>query len=143
MLTLFNFFFFCSSFASQLNHLTNRLDHLEHSLKKDMRTILDILHQQQQINFQQHHHQQQQQQQQQGAGTSGGNGGGVAGVKQTQVGHIGVSGASAKSYQPSESEMSFELATGGPMSGQSSVQQRNVHRSVSQPETANEKGLLR
>uniref|UniRef100_A0A336LKW6 CSON009168 protein n=1 Tax=Culicoides sonorensis TaxID=179676 RepID=A0A336LKW6_CULSO len=124
-----------SSFTTQLSHLTNRLDHLEHSLRKDMRTILDILHQQQQqqmLHFQQ-------QQQHSTLGSSLKNvGGGASGTTQQ----------AKSSYQPSESEISFELATGGGTGGslqpgQASSGQRNVHRSVSQPETANEKGLLR
>lgn len=128
--------------------MTNRLDHLEHSLRKDMRTILDILHQQQQQ--QMLHFQQQQQQSALGSSLN------KVGQQQAQI-----TGSSAtqqpqqqqqqqvkSSYQPSESEMSFELATGGAggsiLSGQAgSSGQRNVHRSVSQPETANEKGLLR
>lgn len=119
-----------SSFTTQLSHLTNRLDHLEHSLRKDMRTILDILHQQQQ---------------QSALGSSK--------VGQSLQPPTGSSGTQQQtqvksSYQPSESEMSFEIATGGAggsiQSGQAgSSVQRNVHRSVSQPETASEKGLLR
>lgn len=67
--------------------------------------------------------------------TGGGGGGGS-----------GTAGASKPSYQPSESEISFELAAGGLGSGlpRSSEQPRSsVHRSTSQPETVNEKGLLR
>lgn len=135
---------FDSSFTTQLSHLTNRLDHLEHSLRKDMRTILDILHQQQQ---QQVLHFQQQSAlgsslnkvgQQQPPITTTTSGTVVSGTQQQQP-------QVKSSYQPSESEMSFELAAGGSIqSGQaSSSGQRNVHRSVSQPETANEKGLLR
>lgn len=97
--------------------MTSRLDHLEHSLKKDIRSILDILHQQQkqytaqQVSTLQTH--------------------GLNSQHRPNV---------SKPYQPSESEMSFELASGGILSEQ---QPRNVHRSSSQPETACEKGLLR
>lgn len=43
-----------SSITNQISDLTVRIDHLELSLKKDIGTILDILHQQQQFQF---HHQ--------------------------------------------------------------------------------------
>lgn len=126
--------------------MTNRLDHLEHSLRKDMRTILDILHQQQQQ--QALHFQQQQQQSVLGSSKVGQTLQPPIGSSETQQQQQLQQPQVKSSYQPSESEMSFEMATGGAggsvLSGQaSSSGQRNVHRSVSQPETANEKGLLR
>lgn len=126
--------------------MTNRLDHLEHSLRKDMRTILDILHQQQQQ--QALHFQQQQQQSVLGSSKVGQTLQPPIGSSETQQQQQLQQPQVKSSYQPSESEMSFEMATGGAggsvQSGQaSSSGQRNVHRSVSQPETANEKGLLR
>ncbi|XP_037044047.1 potassium voltage-gated channel subfamily H member 6 isoform X7 [Bradysia coprophila] len=42
-----------SSITNQISDLTVRIDHLELSLKKDIGTILDILHQQQQFQFHQ------------------------------------------------------------------------------------------
>lgn len=126
--------------------MTNRLDHLEHSLRKDMRTILDILHQQQQQ--QALHFQQQQQQSVLGSSKVGQTLQPPIGSSETQQQQQLQQPQVKSSYQPSESEISFEMATGGAggsvQSGQaSSSGQRNVHRSVSQPETANEKGLLR
>ena len=38
-------------FTNQMSDLTNRIDVMETSLKKDIRTILNILHQQQQMQF--------------------------------------------------------------------------------------------
>ncbi|XP_039438497.1 potassium voltage-gated channel subfamily H member 2-like isoform X10 [Culex pipiens pallens] len=141
-----------SSVTNQLSALTIRLDNLEGSLKKDIRTILDLLHQQQQQMHQQHQLQQMQMQQ---------------------------SGKTAmSSYQPSESDFSFDMCgsgvggTGGGDSGaamarsqhqqqhshqhqhqhqqqqqQQQMQQRasgtSVQRSVSQPECANEKSLFK
>lgn len=40
--------------------MTSRLDHLETSLRKDIHSILDLLHQQQQVQLQMHSHQSQQ-----------------------------------------------------------------------------------
>ncbi|XP_021695942.1 potassium voltage-gated channel subfamily H member 7 isoform X6 [Aedes aegypti] len=116
--------------TNQLSDLTIRLDNLEGSLRKDIRTILDILHQQQQMQLQFHHqqlHQQQQQMQQSGK-------------------------TAMSSYQPSESDFSFDMcaAAGDAPSGSlakhggpTSQQRTNVQRSVSQPECANEKSLFK
>ncbi|XP_058836587.1 potassium voltage-gated channel subfamily H member 7 isoform X8 [Topomyia yanbarensis] len=120
------------SVPNQLSDLTIRLDSLEGSLKKDIRTILDILHQQQQMQLQFHQQQLQHQQQQ-----------------LQQSGKTGMS-----SYQPSESDFSFDMCVGVGVSGageqassmakQQQAQQRtNVQRSVSQPECANEKSLFK
>lgn len=38
--------------TNQIHELTTRIDNLETTLKKDVRTILDILHQQQQVQMQ-------------------------------------------------------------------------------------------
>lgn len=38
--------------TNQIHELTTRIDNLESTLKKDVRTILDILHQQQQVQMQ-------------------------------------------------------------------------------------------
>ncbi|XP_055530031.1 potassium voltage-gated channel subfamily H member 2 isoform X11 [Wyeomyia smithii] len=118
------------SLSNQLSDLTIRLDNLEGSLKKDIRTILDILHQQQQMQLQFHHQQLQHQQQQ-----------------MQQSGKTGMS-----SYQPSESDFSFDMCggvsgvgdPGSSMAKHQQAQQRtNVQRSVSQPECANEKSLFK
>ncbi|XP_058465405.1 potassium voltage-gated channel subfamily H member 6 isoform X5 [Malaya genurostris] len=120
------------SVTNQLSDLTIRLDNLEGSLKKDIRTILDILHQQQQMQFQFHQQQLQNQQQQ-----------------LQQSGKTGMS-----SYQPSESDFSFDMCVGVGVSGtgdpvgsmakhQQAQQRTNVQRSVSQPECANEKSLFK
>nr|XP_019553866.2 potassium voltage-gated channel subfamily H member 2 isoform X2 [Aedes albopictus] len=123
------------SLTNQLSDLTIRLDNLEGSLRKDIRTILDILHQQQQMQLQFHHqqlHHQQQQMQQSGK-------------------------TAMSSYQPSESDFSFDMCTaagdatsgggGGGMAkhggGPSAQQRTNVQRSVSQPECAAEKSLFK
>ncbi|XP_055611217.1 uncharacterized protein LOC129757875 isoform X9 [Uranotaenia lowii] len=137
------------SVTNQLSDLTIRLDNLEGSLKKDIRTILDILHQQQQMQLQ--FHQQQLQHQHQ---------------MQQQAGKTALS-----SYQPSESDFSFDMCPmmgpgdavissggvvgmmvpaggmgpgGSGMAKLAQAQQRtNVQRSVSQPECANEKSLFK
>ncbi|XP_055686289.1 potassium voltage-gated channel unc-103 isoform X11 [Lutzomyia longipalpis] len=105
-----------SSLANQLNEITQRIDGLETTLRKDVRTILDILHQQQQIQMQI------QLQQQQSA------------TKQ----------AMTTSYQPSESDFSFDMCTAADKASAASQTPRgNVQRSVSQPECANEKSLFK
>lgn len=88
---------------------------MESTLKTDIRTILDILHQQQQTQIQM------QQQQSQQLNLSG-----------KQIG--------ATPYQPSDSEFSFDLCG----ISNNEKQRMNVQRSISQPEcTNNEKSLLR
>lgn len=129
-----------SSIVNQIGDLTVRIDHLEMNLKKDIGTILDILHQQQQLQFQQFQHQQ-----------------AAAAGKQL-----------ANLYQPSESDFSFDLAAAnamldtGPVCGVgggvgdgrqesvgvglSSVRGASVQRSISQPETCTnevDKSLLK
>lgn len=105
---------------------------MESSLKQDVRTILDILHQQQQQMLQ---HQQLQQQHQQHSEDSQQQPSG----KQTFM--------MTSSYQPSESDFSFDLfgAEKRPQQKQS-ASTTNVHRSISQPEctnTSQDKSLLR
>ncbi|XP_065086185.1 potassium voltage-gated channel subfamily H member 2 isoform X2 [Ochlerotatus camptorhynchus] len=119
-----------SSLTNQLSDLTIRLDSLEGSLRKDIRTILDILHQQQQMQLQFHHqqlHHQQQQMQQSGK-------------------------TAMSSYQPSESDFSFDMCAGAGDAASGSIAKHgglapqlrtNVQRSVSQPECANEKSLFK
>lgn len=127
------FFSLHSTISNKINDLSSRIDNLETTLKKDIRTILDILHQQQQVQL---HMQQQQQlhlQQQQFSGrgvatTSSGGGGGNGG-----------GAAAGTPYQPSDSEFSFDLCG---ISG-NERQRSNVQRSISQPECANEKSLLK
>ncbi|XP_059615567.1 potassium voltage-gated channel subfamily H member 6 [Phlebotomus argentipes] len=98
-----------TSLANQLNEITQRIDGLEMTLRKDIRTILDILHQQQQIQIQ-------------------------AAAKQ----------AMTTSYQPSESDFSFDMCTAADKASATSQTPRsNVQRSVSQPECANEKSLFK
>ncbi|XP_055631731.1 potassium voltage-gated channel subfamily H member 6 isoform X3 [Toxorhynchites rutilus septentrionalis] len=117
------------SITNQLSDLTIRLDNLEGSLKKDIRTILDILHQQQQMQLQFHQQQLQHQQHQ---------------MQMQQSGKTAMS-----SYQPSESDFSFDMCggtgdAGSSMAKHQQAQQRtNVQRSVSQPECANEKSLFK
>ncbi|CAG9800325.1 unnamed protein product [Chironomus riparius] len=122
---------------NQLAEMTSRIDNLETTLRKDIHSILDLLHQQQQIQLQMHHQQMQQQAQ-----------------SQTHI-----SGRPAASYQPSErSDFSFDnLSTTTDNNVQSKQPQslpppqqphqsqasRNVQRSVSQPECANEKSLFK
>lgn len=56
---------------NQLIEMTSRIDNLESSLRKDIHSILDLLHQQQQIQLQMHHQQLQQQAQSQTTHISG------------------------------------------------------------------------
>jgi trehalose/maltose hydrolase-like predicted phosphorylase len=136
--------FISRSVTHQLHDLSTRFDILETSLKKDVRTILDILHQQQQMQLQlqqqQHQHLQHQQLQQQ--------------PQHPQHSHQQQTGKPTTSYQPSESEFSFDnMSTiGGASStidkqqphGQQQQQRGIVQRSVSQPECTNEsKSLFR
>lgn len=118
---------------NQISDLTVRIDHLEMNLKKDIGTILDILHQQQQLQLQQFQHQQ-----------------AAAAGKEL-----------ANLYQPSESDFSFDLAAANAMldpvggidgrqenisGGVSSVRGASVQRSISQPETCSnevDKSLLK
>lgn len=85
-----------SSIKNQIGELTQRIDTLETNLHKDIRTILDILHQQQQMQLtlhqQQLQHQLEQQQQLQ---------------HQQQL--LASKQQLATSYQPSESDFSFDL----------------------------------
>lgn len=106
--------------------LAGRIDTMETSLKQDIRTILDILHQQQQHQQQHLQHQPEHSQKQ-------------PSDKQTFM--------MTSSYQPSESDFSFDL-----FGLDKRPQQRitssatNVHRSISQPEctnTSQDKSLLR
>lgn len=114
----------------QLNELSSRLDNLEVSLKKDIHTILDLLHQQQQMQL--HMHQQQQ------------------GHQEHQHSQQQPTGK-PNSYQPSESDFSFDnLSTttdnNNPHSQPASVQpttQRNVQRSISEPEYTTNRSLFR
>lgn len=100
---------------------------METSLKQDVRTILDILHQQQQQMFQPHQQQHQEHSQQQPSG------------KQTFM--------MTPSYQPSESDFSFDLFGVDKRPQQrNTMSTANVHRSISQPEctnTSQDKSLLR
>ncbi|XP_070497645.1 voltage-gated inwardly rectifying potassium channel KCNH6 isoform X5 [Chironomus tepperi] len=127
---------------NQLAEMVLRIDNLETSLRKDIHSILDLLHQQQQIQLQMHHQQLQQQAQ-----------------SQTHIsGSTNESYRPAASYQPSErSDFSFDnLSTTTDNNVQSKQPQslpppqphqsqpsRNVQRSVSQPECANEKSLFK
>ncbi|XP_055700968.1 potassium voltage-gated channel subfamily H member 6 isoform X3 [Phlebotomus papatasi] len=105
-----------TSLANQLNEITQRIDGLEVTLRKDIRTILDILHQQQQIQMQIQLQQQQ------------------AAAKQ----------AMTTSYQPSESDFSFDMCTAADKApGPAQSPRSNVQRSVSQPECTNEKSLFK
>ena len=45
----------CSIIKSQLLEMSSRLDNLESSLRKDIHSILDLLHQQQQVQLQMQH----------------------------------------------------------------------------------------
>ncbi|XP_040175831.1 potassium voltage-gated channel subfamily H member 7 isoform X1 [Anopheles arabiensis] len=118
--------------AHQLSELTNRIGVLESSLKHDIRTILEILHQQQQMQMQiqqqQHSFAQQQQQ-----------------MHQMHIGKTAMS-----SYQPSESDFSFDMC-GPPMDCRevkhqqppSSQHRIHVARSVSQPECTDDRSLFK
>uniref|UniRef100_A0A453Z1J4 Cyclic nucleotide-binding domain-containing protein n=1 Tax=Anopheles merus TaxID=30066 RepID=A0A453Z1J4_ANOME len=118
--------------AHQLSELTNRIGILETSLKHDIRTILEILHQQQQMQMQiqqqQHSFAQQQQQ-----------------MHQMHTGKTAMS-----SYQPSESDFSFDMC-GPPMDCRevkhqqppSSQHRIHVARSVSQPECTDDRSLFK
>uniref|UniRef100_A0A182XZC0 Uncharacterized protein n=2 Tax=Anopheles stephensi TaxID=30069 RepID=A0A182XZC0_ANOST len=116
----------------QLSELTDRIGNLESSLKHDIRTILEILHQQQQLQMQiqqqQHTFAQQHQQ-----------------MHQMHTGKTAMS-----SYQPSESDFSFDMC-GAPMDPRDvkhqqppSAQHRiHVARSVSQPECSDDRSLFK
>lgn len=123
----------------QITELTTRLDNMEIGIKKDIRNILDILQQQQQTQMmlQKLPHSQTEDQKLQ---------------QQTQKSASGKQiNLLTSSYQPSESEFSFDLF--GQQRQQPHLEQRaasantsQVHRSISQPEctnTAAEKSLLR
>lgn len=111
-----------SSINSKITDLTTRIDNLETTLKKDIRTILDILHQQQQVQLQMQQQQLYQQQQQPQLPPQ------YPGKQQAET-----------SFQPSDSEFSFDLCG----ISINDNKQRNVQRSISQPEGTNEKSLLR
>ncbi|XP_049543348.1 potassium voltage-gated channel subfamily H member 6 isoform X1 [Anopheles darlingi] len=147
--------------TNKLTELTGRVESLEVSLRNDMRTILDILHQQQQ---QHHQHQQQQQHpqphlQQHHQPTHY-----ALQHQQMQQGHHGK--MTLPSYQPSESEFSFDMCTPiDPREVQQQQQQQHhqqlqqhtyhappsssqhhrmhVHRSVSQPECTDDRSLFK
>ncbi|XP_058064416.1 potassium voltage-gated channel subfamily H member 7 [Anopheles bellator] len=132
--------------SNKLAELTGRVESLETSLRSDMRTILDILHQQQAMQFQQQQHQQQQQNHF---------------VLQSQP----MMQPPVSSYQPSESDFSFDIC--GPICDPRDVQQQSsqqqqqqqqqqqhlppssqhrsmhVHRSVSQPECTDDRSLFK
>ncbi|CAO1308266.1 unnamed protein product [Diamesa hyperborea] len=125
----------------QLTDMSVRLDNLETSLRKDIHSILDLLHQQQQIQLQiqQQHNQMQQHQ-----------------LQQHSNQHPSGKPVMTQSYQPSESDFSFDnLSTTTdnntkqphslppPQQLQQQQQQRNLQRSISQPECANEKSLFK
>lgn len=115
--TFYLFVVHCSSIKTQITELAVRLDTMESSIKSDVRTILDILHQQQQHLMQQKHLN--------------------APLSDAQ-------NVMTASYQPSESDVSIDLfgAEKRPRTSTST----NVHRSVSQPECAavpKEKSLLK
>ena len=131
----------CSMIKGQLTDMSVRLDNLETSLRKDIHSILDLLHQQQQIQLQiqQQHNQMQQHQ-----------------LQQHSNQHPSGKPVMTQSYQPSESDFSFDnLSTTTdnntkqphslppPQQLQQQQQQRNVQRSISQPECANEKSLFK
>ncbi|XP_035785052.1 potassium voltage-gated channel subfamily H member 7-like isoform X3 [Anopheles albimanus] len=150
--------------TNKLSELTGRVESLEVSLRNDMRTILDILHQQQQQHHQQQHQQQQQQQQphlqphhQQPTHYA------LQHQQMQQGGHHGK--MTLPSYQPSESEFSFDMCApldpremqqqqqqhlhhqqqhAPPSSSSSSQHHRmHVHRSVSQPECTDDRSLFK
>lgn len=120
-----------------MSELASRLDNLEISLKKDIHSILDLLHQQQQMQFNQSQGNQSQPQLQQ----------------HTQHSQTGKQNVMTTSYQPSESDFSFDnLSTTTdnnkqphslPPGREQTTQQRNVQRSISQPECASDKSLFR
>lgn len=107
-----------SSIVNQISDLSVRIDHLELNLKKDIGTILDILHQQQQMQFQQF---------QQQSGKQ------MTAIYQPSESDFSFDLAAA--------------APGGPvdMRHGSAQHRTNVQRSISQPECANEgdKSLLK
>lgn len=132
--------------SHQLSELTGRVGSLETSLKSDIRTILEILHQQQQMQMQiqmQMQHQQQQQQQHHHHQQN------LEQHHQTQQMHSGKTPMS--SYQPSESDFSFDMcAPVDPRDGKQQYQHQpsvphrmHVHRSVSQPECTEDRSLFR
>lgn len=151
LILISQFLYRFSSITNQIADISARLDNMEISLKKDVRTILEILSAnyqqppQQHVQPQQQYllHQMQQQQQQQPQQTS----------SQTNLSQQSHQHQIDKpnlmmttSYQPSENEFSFDLF------GLDSKRQRmpsttNVHRSISQPEcatnTTNEKSLFK
>ncbi|XP_050098115.1 potassium voltage-gated channel subfamily H member 6 isoform X5 [Anopheles aquasalis] len=146
--------------TNKLTELTGRVESLEVSLRNDMRTILDILHQQQQ----QQHQQQQPHLQQHPQPTHY-----ALQHQQMQQGHHGK--MTLPSYQPSESEFSFDMcAPIDPREVQQQQQQQHhhhqqqqqplnqsyhappsssqhhrmhVHRSVSQPECTDDRSLFK
>ncbi|XP_058124287.1 potassium voltage-gated channel subfamily H member 6 [Anopheles coustani] len=124
--------------SNQVSELTERMVSLETSLKTDIRTILEILHQQQQLQVQMQMQMQQQQQQHV-----------YAQHQQMQQMHPGKTAMS--SYQPSESDFSFDMCA--PMDPRESQKQQyqhqpssqriHVHRSVSQPECTDDRSLFK
>lgn len=137
----------------QLVEMSSRLDNLEKSLRKDIHSILDLLHQQQQVQLQMHHQHQTQ--------LSAGRWGDVKMILRDRVvwlSFVVYPSRPATSYQPSEhSDFSFDnLSTTTdnnqkqplslpPPAQLQQAQSRNVQRSVSQPEcaAANDKSLFR
>lgn len=117
MLPMFFFFVHCSSIKNQISELSVRLDNMESSIKSDVRTILDILHQQQQHLMQQ---------------------------KQLNAPLSDTQNVMTASYQPSESDVSIDLF--GPDKRPRTSISTSVQRSISQPEcaaVAKEKSLLK
>lgn len=104
-----------SSIKNQVSELSTRLDNMESSIKSDVRTILDILHQQQQQYMQQKH---------------------------LHVPLSDTQNVMTASYQPSGSDISIEHF--GPDKRPRTSSSTIVQRSASQPEcAAKEKSLLR
>lgn len=139
-----------SIIKSQLVEMSTRLDHLESSLRKDIHSILDLLHQQQQVQLHMQHHQHLSQQNLAARLVCR-----VISFRRRIKTNVY---RPATSYQPSEhSDFSFDnLSTTTdnntkqplslpPPAQLQQLQARNVQRSISQPEcaVANEKSLFK
>lgn len=125
----------CSSITSQINELSTRLDNMESSIRNDVRTILDIVRQQQQLQLQQqqerHLHSTQQHQ---------------STLSKEHSADSEKPLAASLSLQPFESDFSLDLFGLDGRRQRSAAGALSVHRSISQPECANtniDKSLLR
>lgn len=119
----FSYFLSRSSITMQIRELSNRLDHIESGLRQDVRMILNILQ-----------NQQPPQQSQQPDSQD----------RNRPIAHshekCDKTPFHVTSYQPSESDFSFDLFGGNGKRQRNTMTQANVQRSISQPECTNASG---